>query len=163
VLHAVPVLWRCHALHHSDREVDVSTSYRHHPFEPVILSFVLPLSAMAIGIPGDVIIVYGVVDAVASVFHHGNVKLPPWLERVLAPIIVTPDMHRIHHSIERSEADSNFGTVFSFWDRLFASYTAPVRQDRRRLEFGLAEFSSPAYQTSPMMMMIPFRRGERSA
>src|SRR3954469_7900550 len=81
LLHLVPILWRCHALHHSDREVDVSTGYRHHPFEVAVVALVLPLSAVALAIPGAVIIAYGAVDAVAAVFQHGNITIPRWLER----------------------------------------------------------------------------------
>ena len=123
----------------------------------------LPLSAMTLGIPGAVVIFYVVVDVIANVIQHGNVNLPPRLERAFAPIIVTTGVHRVHHSIERGEADSNFGQLFSFWDRLFGSYTAPLPEDRRRLEFGVAEYRSPAYQTLPMMMMTPFLGGERGA
>jgi sterol desaturase/sphingolipid hydroxylase (fatty acid hydroxylase superfamily) len=162
LLHSVPVLWRCHALHHSDREIDVSTGYRHHPFEIVVVALVLPLSALALGIPGASIIAYGAVDAVAADFQHGNVTIPRWLERILAPVIVTPAMHRVHHSMDRSEADSNFGQIFSFWDRLFATYTPPAL-DGSRIEFGVAEFTRPADQRLAMMMLTPFLIGTRRA
>jgi sterol desaturase/sphingolipid hydroxylase (fatty acid hydroxylase superfamily) len=162
LLHGVPILWRCHALHHSDRELDVSTGYRHHPFEVAVVALVLPLSAVALAIPGTVIVAYGAIDAMAAVFQHGNIKIPRWLERVLAPIIVTPAMHRVHHSIDRREADSNFGQIFSFWDRLFATYTMPML-DGRRLEFGVAEFMQPAHQRLTTMMLTPFLIGTRRA
>jgi sterol desaturase/sphingolipid hydroxylase (fatty acid hydroxylase superfamily) len=162
LLHGVPILWRCHALHHSDREVDVSTGYRHHPFEIVVVALVLPFSALALAIPGLVIIVYGAIDAMAAVFQHGNVKIPPRLERVLAPVIVTPAMHRMHHSLDRSEADSNFGQIFSFWDRLFATYTKPA-PDKKRIEYGVAEFIEPAHQRLTMMLLNPFLVGGRRA
>src|SRR4051812_17706540 len=131
--HGIPILWRCHALHHSDRELDVSTGYRHHPFEVAIVALVLPLSVVALEIPGAVIIAYGAIDAIAAAFQHGNINLPRWLERGLAPIIIPPAMHRVHHSVDRREADSNFGQIFSFWDRLFTTYMPPL--DGRRLEF----------------------------
>ncbi|MGE3784860.1 MAG: sterol desaturase family protein, partial [Alphaproteobacteria bacterium] len=104
LLHGVPVLWRCHALHHSDREIDVSTGYRHHPFEIAVVALVLPLSALVLAIPGSVLVAYGAIDAIAAVFQHGNITLPRRLERMLAPIVVTPAMHRLHHSIDRREA-----------------------------------------------------------
>ena len=131
LLHVVPILWRCHALHHSDRELDVSTSYRHHPFEVAVVAAVLPLSAVALGISGTVIVAYGAIDAVVAAFQHGNVKVPRRLERILAPVIVTPAMHRVHHSLDRSEANSNFGQIFSFWDRLFATYRPPAADGSR--------------------------------
>jgi sterol desaturase/sphingolipid hydroxylase (fatty acid hydroxylase superfamily) len=159
LLHLVPILWRCHALHHSDRELDVSTGYRHHPFEVALVALVLPLSAMALAIPGAVIIAYGAIDAISAVFQHGNIRLPRWLERALAPIIVTPAMHRVHHSIDRREADSNFGQIFSFWDRLFATYTPAL--DGRRLEFGVTEFMQPAHQNLTTMILTPFLIGAR--
>ncbi len=162
LLHGVPVLWRCHALHHSDREIDVSTGYRHHPFEIVVVALVLPLSALALAIPGLVIIAYGAIDAMAAVFQHGNVRIARRIERILAPVIVTPDMHRVHHSIDRSEADSNYGQIFSFWDRLFATYTKPA-PDGSRIEFGVAEFTEPAHQRLTMMLLAPFLVGTRRA
>jgi sterol desaturase/sphingolipid hydroxylase (fatty acid hydroxylase superfamily) len=162
LLHGVPVLWRCHALHHSDRELDVSTGYRHHPFEIAVVALALPLSAVALGIPGAVIVAYGAVDAIAAVFQHGNVRLPRRLERVLAPVIVTPEMHSVHHSIARSEADSNFGQIFSFWDRLFATYTRPA-SGGSRVEYGVAEFIEPAHQRLTTMMLTPFLIGTRRA
>ena len=162
LLHNIPILWRCHALHHSDRKLDVSTGYRHHPFEVAIVALVLSLSAVVLGIPGTVVIAFGTIDAAAAIFQHGNIKLPRWLERVLAPIIVTPAMHWIHHSIDRREADSNFGQIFSFWDRLFATYTLPALGGRR-LEFGIAEFIKPAHQSLTTMMLTPFLIGTRRA
>jgi len=162
LLHGIPILWRCHALHHSDREIDISTGYRHHPFEVAAVALVLPLSAVALAIPGAVIIAYGAVDAVAAVFQHGNITIPRWLERILAPVIVTPKMHRVHHSIDRREANSNFGQIFSFWDRLFATYTPPA-QNGSRIEFGVAEFMQPAHQRLTMMLLTPFLIGMRRA
>jgi sterol desaturase/sphingolipid hydroxylase (fatty acid hydroxylase superfamily) len=162
LLHRVPILWRCHALHHSDRELDVSTGYRHHPFEIVVVALVLGLSTMVLAIPGAVIIAYGAVDAVAAVFQHGNIKVPRRLERILAPVVVTPGMHRVHHSIDRREADSNFGQIFSFWDRLFATYTKPAPAGSR-IEFGMAEFREPADQRLTMMLLTPFLMGTRRA
>ena len=160
LLHVVPILWRCHALHHSDREIDVSTGYRHHPFELIVVALVLPLSAMALAIPGMVLVAYGAIDAIAAVFQHANVRIPQRLERILAPVFVTPAMHRLHHSIDRSEADSNYGQIFSFWDRLFATYTRPAL-DGRRIEFGVAEFMQPADQRLPVMLLTPFLIGTR--
>jgi len=162
LLHLVPILWRCHALHHSDPELDVSTSYRHHPFEIAVVAAVLPLSVVTLGIPGTVIVVYAAIDAVAAAFQHGNVRVPQRLQRILAPVIVTPAMHRVHHSLDCREADSNFGQIFSFWDRLFATYTRPA-PDGSRTEFGIAEFMQPTDQRLTMMLLTPFRVGTRRA
>jgi len=162
LLHYIPLLWRCHALHHSARQLDVSTGYRHHPFEIIVVALVLPLSAMILAIPGTVIIAYAAIDAATAVFQHANVKIPRWFERVLAPVIVTPAMHRIHHSIDRREADSNFGQIFSFWDRLFSTYTSPAL-DGRRIEFGVMEFIQPMHQRLAMMVLTPFLIGTRRA
>ena len=162
LLHAVPLLWRCHALHHSDREIDVSTGYRHHPFEMIVIALVLPLSVMALSVPGMVLVAYGAIDAIAAVFQHANVRIPHRLERLLAPVFVIPAMHRLHHSIDRSEADSNYGQIFSFWDRLFATYTTPS-PERSRIEFGVADFMQPADQRLPVMLLTPFLVGTRRA
>jgi sterol desaturase/sphingolipid hydroxylase (fatty acid hydroxylase superfamily) len=126
----------------------------------IVVAVVLPLSVMALAIPGVVLIAYGAIDAIAAVFQHANVRIPHRLERLLVPVFVTPAMHRLHHSIERSEADSNYGQIFSFWDRLFATYTTPSVEGRR-IEFGVAEFMRPADQRLSMMMLTPFLVGAR--
>jgi hypothetical protein len=118
--HAVPFLWRFHALHHSDLDVDVATSVRHHPIEYLIAAGVYWLAVVALGIPATV--VFGHALAVfAAALTHGKISLPEWLERLLRPVVITLDLHLVHHSISYDEQNANFGAVFSFWDRLFGT------------------------------------------
>src|SRR5918911_807481 len=124
LFHAVPVLWRLHRMHHADLEFDVSTGVRFHPVE-IVLSMLIKFIAVAlIGAPALAVLIFEVLLNATSMFSHSNVHLPERIDRVLRWIVVTPDMHRVHHSTERRETDSNFGFNLSWWDRLFGTYRA---------------------------------------
>ena len=120
--HAVPLLWRLHALHHSDPDVDWSTAVRHHPAEYMLSAAVNWVAVLVIGIPAPTIAFHALCGFTANVAVHGNVRWPPWLERALQPIVITPDIHLVHHSIDAVETNANFGAVLSIWDRLFGTY-----------------------------------------
>jgi sterol desaturase/sphingolipid hydroxylase (fatty acid hydroxylase superfamily) len=137
--HAVPFLWRFHALHHSDPDIDVTTSVRHHPIEYVLASAVYWLAVIVLDIPAIVVLSHSLVVFAAAALTHGNISLPEWLERLLRPVVITLDLHLIHHSIAYDEANANFGAVFSVWDRLFGTYTQIGRAQRERLVFGVRE------------------------
>jgi sterol desaturase/sphingolipid hydroxylase (fatty acid hydroxylase superfamily) len=137
--HAVPLFWRFHALHHSDPDVDVTTSVRHHPIEYVLASAVYWLAVLVFDVPTVVVLSYGAALFGTSAIQHGNIRLPERLERWLQPVLVTVDMHRLHHSTSFEEANSNYGAVFSFWDRLFGTYIQISRAQHERIVFGVDE------------------------
>src|SRR5947199_986826 len=122
LFHAVPVLWRLHRMHHGDLEFDVSTGLRFHPIE-ILLSMAIKLSVMAaLGAPAVAVLIFEVLLNATSMFNHGNVRIPATLDRVLRWIVVTPDMHRVHHSTSVAEINSNFGFSLPWWDRLLGTY-----------------------------------------
>jgi sterol desaturase/sphingolipid hydroxylase (fatty acid hydroxylase superfamily) len=123
--HAVPLLWRFHALHHSDPDVDVTTSVRHHPIEFLGTAACVWLAVAVLGIPVAISATYGLLDFALAAAVHGNVRWPAWLERLLRPVFVTGGLHHVHHSILHREANSNFGAVLSVWDRLFGTLALP--------------------------------------
>jgi sterol desaturase/sphingolipid hydroxylase (fatty acid hydroxylase superfamily) len=157
VLHAVPVLWRLHAVHHSDHDVDVATTYLHHPLENATLVLVMGIGVTAAGFPPAVLAVYSVVATLMAPFQHGNVVAPRALERWLSPVLVTGGLHRVHHSIDMREGNSNFGLVFSFWDRLFRTLVATPAARPEGLVFGVAEIDGPGRQSFPAVLASPFR------
>jgi len=137
--HAVPFLWRFHALHHSDPDVDVTTSVRHHPIEYLLATGFYWLAVLALDIPVIVVLSHAVAVFAAAALTHGNISLPEWLERVLRLVVITVDLHLVHHSMSYDEANANFGAVFSVWDRLFGTYAQISRAQRERLVFGVRE------------------------
>ncbi|MCM2313516.1 MAG: sterol desaturase family protein [Steroidobacteraceae bacterium] len=129
--HRVPLLWRVHRLHHSDPDVDATTAFRFHAFEIALIVAAEVVVVLALGVPVAAIVAYLLLSAVMSVLSHANVSLPPAVDRALRLIVITPRMHRVHHSIERVDYDSNFSVTLSFWDRLFRTYRhAPLRGDQ---------------------------------
>lgn len=136
--HRVPLLWRIHRLHHSDPDVDATTAFRFHAFEIALIIATEILVVLALGVPAAAIVGYLLLSAVMSVLSHANVRLPPDIDRALRLIVITPRMHRVHHSIERVDYDSNFSVTLSLWDRLFRTYrSAPLRGDQG-VVFGVA-------------------------
>jgi sterol desaturase/sphingolipid hydroxylase (fatty acid hydroxylase superfamily) len=155
--HAVPLFWRFHALHHSDPDVDVTTSVRHHPIEYVLGSAVYWLAVILLDVPALVVLSHGLaVFGMASV-QHGNVRLPERLERWLKPVLVTTDMHRIHHSVVFDEANGNYGAVLSIWDRLFGTYTSLSRAQHERIVFGVRELPRRDCLKPSVMFLTPWR------
>jgi sterol desaturase/sphingolipid hydroxylase (fatty acid hydroxylase superfamily) len=157
VFHRVPVLWRLHRVHHADVDIDVTTGLRFHPFE-ILLSLAIKVAAIVVlGAPAVAVVVFEVLLNATSMFNHSNVALPPRLERVARWLIVTPQMHEVHHSAERVETDSNFGFNLPWWDRLFGTYrAAPAAGDR--VVLGLPVFRDAAERTLLRLLTQPFRR-----
>jgi len=121
-LHKIPMLWRVHRVHHADPHVDVSTSVRHHPLEMVVASTVLIVVATLCGLDPWALIAYELAEQLFATYSHANVKIRSQFEKLIGAVFVTPAMHRIHHSADHRQTDSNYGTVFSFWDRLFGTW-----------------------------------------
>lgn len=123
-MHKAPLLWRMHRVHHTDRDLDVTSGLRFHPFEAAVSMFWKAGVVFALGAPVAIALAYEIALNAMALFTHANLRLPGWLDRALRVVIVTPDMHRTHHSILRRETDSNFGNILSAWDRVFRTYVA---------------------------------------
>ena len=162
LFHAVPALWRLHRMHHADLDMDVTTGARFHPLE-IVLSMLLKFAAIAaLGVPPEAVLLFEVLLNATSMFNHGNVRIPAAAERVLRGVLVTPDMHRVHHSVERDETDSNFGFSLSLWDRLFGTYRAQPRAGHQGMRIGIPQFRDPADCASLRgMLALPLRGGKR--
>ncbi len=161
VFHAVPVLWRLHRMHHADLDVDVTTGSRFHPVE-IILSVLLKMVAViVIGPPAMAVVIFDVVLNGTSMFNHGNVRLAPGLDRVLRWFVVTPDMHRLHHSNLPAETNSNFGFNLPWWDRLFGTYRAQPELGHETMTLGLDIFRKSSELHLHKMLIQPLRRDNR--
>lgn len=157
VFHAWPLLWRLHRVHHSDLEIDVTTALRFHPIE-ILLSMLLKMAAVALlGVPAWSVIAFEAILNGAAMFNHANLSLPARVDRVLRWVLVTPDMHRVHHSVYRDETDSNFGFNVPWWDRLFGTYCAQPRDGHLDMRIGLEMFRQPADQGLPAILAQPWR------
>ena len=154
--HVVPPLWRLHRVHHADLDFDLTTGLRFHPLE-ILLSLAVKLAAVAaLGAPPAAVIAFEVALSATSLFNHGNVRLPAALDRTLRWIVVTPDMHRVHHSVVRAETDSNFGFNLPWWDRLFGTYRPQPAAGHAGLTIGLDIFRDPAELRLDRLLLQPF-------
>jgi sterol desaturase/sphingolipid hydroxylase (fatty acid hydroxylase superfamily) len=157
VFHYVPVLWRLHRMHHADIDIDVTTGLRFHPLE-ILLSMVIKMAAVAaLGVPAVAVVIFEVLLNATAMFNHSNVALPPWLDTIARWIVVTPQMHQVHHSIEREETDSNFGFNLPWWDRLFGTYRAAPRAGEKGIVIGLPMFRDMAELRITRLLTQPFR------
>jgi sterol desaturase/sphingolipid hydroxylase (fatty acid hydroxylase superfamily) len=144
-------------MHHADLEVDVTTGVRFHPIE-IALSMAIKFAVVvALGVPPLAVMIFEVLLNATSMFNHGNVRLPPGLDRVLRWVVVTPEMHRVHHSILRHETDSNFGFNLPWWDWLFGTYLAEPTAGHAGMTFGIAQFRDPAELRLDRMLLQPWR------
>jgi sterol desaturase/sphingolipid hydroxylase (fatty acid hydroxylase superfamily) len=160
VFHHVPVLWRLHRMHHADIDIDVTTGVRFHPIE-ILLSLAIKIVAVAaLGTSAVAVLIFEVLLNATSMFNHSNVALPPWLDRIARWIVVTPQMHQVHHSVEREETDSNFGFNLPWWDRLFGTYRAAPRAGEKGIVIGLPIFRATAELRITRLLTQPFRDDE---
>jgi sterol desaturase/sphingolipid hydroxylase (fatty acid hydroxylase superfamily) len=158
MLHAVPALWRLHQVHHADPDYDLTTGARFHPIEIVLSMLVKFASITVLGPPVMAVVVFEVLLNATAMFNHGNIRLPAALDRVLRWFVVTPDMHRVHHSVEDDETNSNFGFNLPWWDRLFGTYRAQPRAGHDRMTIGIHGHSDPREVARlPGMLLMPFR------
>ena len=157
MVHAVPVLWRLHRVHHADPDYDLTTGARFHPIE-IILSMLIKFATILLLGPSVVaVIIFEVTLNAMAMFNHGNVGLPKGLDRVLRFFVVTPDMHRVHHSVEDDEANSNFGFNLSCWDRLLGTYRAQPRAGHQGMTIGIHKFHELKQTTwITGMLAMPF-------
>jgi sterol desaturase/sphingolipid hydroxylase (fatty acid hydroxylase superfamily) len=156
--HKIPLLWRLHRVHHADRDMDVTTAIRFHPIE-IALSMGLKIGLVyALGVSAMVVIVFEVVLNGAAMFNHGNVRMPGPVERWLRMVIVTPDMHRVHHSVDRAEHDANYGFNLSVWDRIFGTYVAQPAAGHRGMTIGLSQCQDDGPTQVVWSLAFPFRK-----
>ena len=167
-MHKVPFLWRLHRIHHLDQVMDVTTTVRFHPVEIVMSIGTGILTVASLGLPLWALLVYDPFETAVRIFSHANIRLPERVDRVLRLLISTPAMHRLHHSVFQKETDSNYGTIFSFWDRLFRTYISPAKKDLARMSLGLAVKEKSKIQSFWWLLENPFlgagegiRRGGR--
>ena len=157
VFHAVPGLWRLHRMHHADLEFDVSTGLRFHPGE-ILISFAFKLAiVLALGPPAAAVLLFEIALNATSMFNHSNIRIPARIDRVLRWLVVTPDMHRIHHSVDSAENNANFGFNLPWWDRLLGTYLAKPKGGYRKMKIGLNEFRTRRDLWLDRMLIQPFR------
>lgn len=159
--HAVPMLWRLHRMHHADTEIDVTTGARFHPIE-ILLSLLLKIAlVILLGAPAAGVLAFEVLLNVTAMFNHSNVRLPAAIDRLLRLVVVTPDMHRVHHSVVPRETHANFGFNMPWWDRMFGTYRAEPEAGHDRMVIGLPMFRDPEEQRLDRMLTQPFRDERR--
>lgn len=158
LFHAVPALWRLHRVHHADLDYDLTTGGRFHPIE-ILLSMLIKFAAiLVLGPPVVAVILFEVILNGMALFNHGNVGLPEGLDRQLRWLLVTPDMHRVHHSVEDDETNSNFGFNLSWWDRLLGTYREAPRAGQLGMTIGIRGYRNPReVDALPGMLLLPFR------
>ncbi len=159
LFHAVPALWRLHRMHHADLDFDVTTGTRFHPIE-ILLSMLIKLALVAaLGPPALGVLIFEVLLNATSMFNHGNLNIPLGVDRVLRWLVVTPDMHRVHHSVLVRETNSNFGFNLAWWDRLFGTYRAQPAAGHAAMTIGIEQFRDRADLRLDRMLVQPFVGG----
>ena len=156
--HKVPLFWKFHRVHHTDKEIDVTTGLRFHPFEILLSMLLKMLVVLLLGAPVLAVLVFEILLFMLSMFNHGNVFLPLFVDRYLRYFIVTPDMHRVHHSTIRKETDSNFGFFLTIWDRTFRTYRDQPQYGHTNMQIGLTEFPAEKSTELKDLLYQPFIR-----
>ncbi len=155
--HKIPVLWAFHQVHHIDRDLDATSGIRFHPVE-IVLSLVYKFAVILVLGPAAVaVILFEILLNASSMFNHANLAMPLWLDRMLRPLIVTPDMHRVHHSVHNDETNSNFGFCLSSWDRLFRTYKAQPVEGHHAMTIGLPDHQTEGPGQLAYALALPFR------
>ncbi|MCB0649268.1 MAG: sterol desaturase family protein [Saprospiraceae bacterium] len=154
--HHVKWMWQFHVIHHSDQHIDTTSGNRHHPGESVFRFVFTIIATLVVGAPIWMIFVYQTLSAILTQFNHANVQLPEWLEKILRVVIVTPSMHRSHHHYRLPYSDSNYGNIFSFWDRMFGTL---ILVDNKKVRYGLDTYMAPKEsQDVWTMLKLPFQK-----
>ncbi|MFK5977559.1 MAG: sterol desaturase family protein [Rhizobiaceae bacterium] len=156
--HKIPMFWRIHRMHHSDIDIDVTTAIRFHPIEIILSMFWKYLIVLILGAPAASVLVFEIVLNGGALFNHSNFKLPLSIDKILRLFIVTPDMHRVHHSTERNETDSNYGFNLSIWDRMFGTYIDQPKKGHEDMIIGLEHWQDEKPARLDWILMIPFRK-----
>ena len=156
MFHGLPTLWRLHMMHHSDLDYDVTTGVRFHPIEILLSMGIKMMVVFFVGISALGVLIFEVLLNATSLFNHGNVRLAASIDRVLRLIVVTPEMHRVHHSVIIRETNCNFGFNLPWWDRLFGTYKAQPAAGHESMTIGLSQFRDPKRLTLPWLLILPF-------
>ena len=158
MVHAVPALWRLHRMHHADLDFDVTTGARFHPLEIILSMLIKFATIVVIGPPVIAVVIFEIVLNAAAMFNHSNVKIPLGVDRIVRWFLVTPDMHRVHHSVEDDEANSNFGFNLPWWDRLLGTYRDQPRAGHEGMTIGIHKYRTPKEVAwLPGMLWLPIR------
>jgi sterol desaturase/sphingolipid hydroxylase (fatty acid hydroxylase superfamily) len=156
LFHAVPALWRLHMVHHADLDFDTSTGVRFHPLEILLSAGIKVAAVVVIGAPALAVLLFEVLLNATSLFNHGNVRLPGWLDRLLRLVVVTPEMHRVHHSVIARETNSNFGFNLPWWDYLLGTYRSQPAAGHEGMTIGLKQFRDEGVERLDRMLVLPF-------
>ena len=154
VQHKTVWLWQFHKIHHIDTHIDATTALRHHPVESLLRVIALFLAIITMGVPFWMVMFYQSLSALVSQFNHANIHLPKWVDNALSWIIVSPDMHKVHHSRYQPETDANYANIFSVWDRLFGTFIKVP--DTLAIQYGLDEYRDPRYQEIGPLLKVPW-------
>ncbi|KAG4069264.1 hypothetical protein HA402_012117 [Bradysia odoriphaga] len=154
IQHKISWMWQFHRVHHIDTEVDATTALRHHPVESLLRVLALFAAILVLGVPFWMVMLYQSLSALLSQFNHANIHLPKWLDNALSWVIVSPDMHKVHHSHYQPETDANYANIFSIWDRLFGTFVKVP--DTLAIRYGLDEYQDPRYQEIGSLLKVPW-------
>jgi sterol desaturase/sphingolipid hydroxylase (fatty acid hydroxylase superfamily) len=154
--HAIPILWRLHMVHHADLDFDVTTGMRFHPIEIILSLGVKLMTVAALGPPALGVLIFEVAINGTSMFNHSNIRVPERIDRMLRLFVVTPDMHRVHHSVIIRETNSNYGFNLPWWDRLLGTYKDQPDKGHEEMAIGLSQFRDPKGLTLPRLLILPF-------
>lgn len=156
LFHVIPLLWRLHMVHHTDMDIDTTTGVRFHPIEIVLSMGIKMIVVVLTGPPPIAVVIFEVLLNGTSMFNHGNVRYPQNIDSILRLLVVTPEMHRVHHSTIRWESNSNLGFNFPWWDRLFGTYRPQPAQGHLEMTIGLDQYKEPKKLTLPWLLVLPF-------
>jgi len=156
VQHKISWMWQFHRVHHIDQEVDATTALRHHPVESLLRVLALFAAIIVLGVPFWMVMLYQSLSAFLSQFNHANIHLPKWLDNALSWVIVSPDMHKVHHSHYQPETDANYANIFSIWDRLFGTFVKVP--DTLTIRYGLDEYQDTRYQEIGSLLKVPWEQ-----
>jgi len=156
--HKIPILWRLHKIHHADRDFDTSTALRFHPVEIVLSMLYKCLLVLIIGPVAMAVIIFEVLLNACAMFNHSNLALPKWMDRFLRLVLVTPDMHRVHHSVYEEETNSNYGFCVPWWDWLFRTYRVQPKDGHKDMTIGLPEYQADYASWFMWVLTVPFKR-----
>ena len=157
LFHRSALLWRVHRVHHSDRDFDLTTGVRNHPVEVAIVQLFELAAVALIAPPAAAVVILGIITAAQNLLSHANLQLPELWDQIARPLLITPDMHRVHHSERFAEQNANFGILFSFWDRLFGTYRASPADGHEGMRLGLEELRDSRTENALYLLALPFR------